>query len=378
MVSAQKPYLQIINKTGGTNHQALLIGLVQALHYIGVMVGSAIVGSLSDRLGRRKAITTTGILALCTLALLTSLQNYAWALGARLVFGLNIGAFDSVGLNWSAETASSRRRGLAVGLALSCAAFGACHSYFLSYGLSQVYKNAFSFRFTIGFQVVYMVYIMTAAFILPESPRWLVRVGLHDEARAVLSELNAVDASGPEVHKQAVEDDLAKIQNAIESERKHNAAYSYLAMLFKNDRYKTVRRSWTAIFVQFVCQFMIGAGFVATYGINIFSSSGWDPNLAALLAGFGILIQASAGVPGAMLSDRLGRRRSMWFGGIFGSFLLVMIAMCGYFVNKHAESNPALSKRYSIGVIVILYLWNVHFGMTWRESVANLIEMSLI
>lgn len=112
---------------------------------------------------------------------------------------------------------------------------------------------------------------------------------------------------------------------------------------------------------------MVGAGFVATYGIRIFSSSGWDADLSALLTGFAILVQAASGIPGAVLSDKLGRRKSMWCGGLFGSFLLIVIGMCGYFVNKHAEKEPALARKYSIGVIVILYLWNIQYGMTWRK-----------
>lgn len=132
---------------------------------------------------------------------------------------------------------------------MSAAAFGACQCYFITYGLSKIYSGAFVFRFTIAFQMVYMVYIMATAYILPESPRWLVRVGLHEEARSVLAEFSAVETASVEEQEASVDDDLRAIQNAIESEREHSAAYSYAAMLFKNDRYSTTRRSWTAIFV---------------------------------------------------------------------------------------------------------------------------------
>jgi MFS family permease len=82
-------------------------------------------------------------------------------------------------------------------------------------------------------------------------------------------------------------------------------------MLFRRDHYSTARRTWSALFVQFATQFCIGAGLVATYGIIIFQTSGWSSNLAALIAGVGIITQAVFGLPGALLADKMGRRPAM-------------------------------------------------------------------
>jgi MFS family permease len=201
-VSSQKSYLEIVGLADGSQYSQLLIGTINALYYIGVMTGALLIGSISDRIGRRKACVCSGILALVAVAIFTTLQNFSWAVGGRMFVGLATGAFDAVGLNWSAETAKSKRRGLAFGLIMSCAALGASQSYFITYGLSKHKTGEFIWRFTIAFQAIYIMFIMTFSFLLPESPRWLVRVGLYDEAREVLSALTDDDGLPPIEHKK--------------------------------------------------------------------------------------------------------------------------------------------------------------------------------
>lgn len=366
-VSALPSYLRIVGLDDGSQNSELLIGTINALYYIGVIIGSLIIGSYSDRVGRRKAIVSSAICALVVLAIFSALQNFAWALVGRLCLGLFIGAFDTAGLNWTAETAKSHRRGLAIGLAMSCASFGACQSFFISYGLSKHYHGQFVWRFTIAFQSVYILIITTLCFVLPESPRWLVRVGRFKEARDVLSCLSGDDGLPAPTSDNEINDQLRAMQQALTEERLNKASASYLKMLFRRDHYRTARRTWTALFIQFSTQFCIGAGLVATYGIRIFGSGGWSTDTATLLAGFGILTQAVFGVPGAMLSDKIGRRPAMIGGALLGSVVLVFIGMCGYFVTKYSGSDITKAKQFSAGTVALVLLWSAQFSMTWRE-----------
>ena len=377
-VSSQPAYLSLVGLDDGTSRSQLLIGTINALYYVGVMGGALVIGSFSDRVGRRKACVTAGIFALTSVAIFAALRNFAWALGGRIFMGLCVGAFDAVGLNWSAETAKSNRRGLALGLAMSSAAFGASQSYFISYGLSNQQQSAFVFRFTIAFQVIFMIYVMTASFLLPESPRWLVKVGLYDEARYILSAMSRDDELEAGEHRRKVDADVWAIRRAIEEEREQNATTSYLGMLFTRDKFSTARRSWTAIFVQFAAQFMVGASLVATYGIQIFQSGGWTGKLPALLAGIGIVTQAVFGLPGAILADKIGRRAALVGGSFFGSLLLMFIGMCGYYVSKLSPEHPVLAKNYSTAVIALLLIWCAQFGLTWCKSLKESCYCSML
>lgn len=364
-VSSSSSYLKIVGLNDGTSQSQLLIGTINALYYIGVVIGSLVVASFSDLVGRRKAIVSTAFIALATLAFFATLQNFAWALIGRSCLGLAIGAFDTVGLNWTAETAKSRRRGLSIGLTMSCAAFGACQAFFIAYGLAKSHPSEFVWRFTIAFQTIFILTIATASCILPESPRWLVRAGNYGEAHKVLSALSGDDGLEQDEHIASISGQIALMQQALIEERQNNASSSYLSMLFVQDRYRTARRTWTALFIQFSCQFCIGAGLVATYGIQLFSSGGWSAQTATLLAGFGILTQVLFGLPGAMLSDRIGRRPALIGGAFCGSVILCFIGMCGYFVTEHKSNDLAKAKQFGVGTVALVLLWSAQFGMTW-------------
>lgn len=367
-ISTLPSYLRAVGLDDGTTHSQLLVGTINALYYIGVVVGSLIVGSYSDKVGRRKAIVSSAIIALVVLVVFAALRTFAWALIGRMCLGLCIGAFDTVGLNWTAETAKSRRRGLAIGLAMSAAACGASQAFFISYGLTRQYSGEFVWRFTIAFQTVFILTITTASFILPESPRWLVRVGLFEEARNVLSDLTKDNNVNNPEHNKNIEDEVMAMHQALTEERENNASTSYLKMLFARDRYSTARRTWTALFVQFSNQFCIGAGLVATYGIQIFASGGWSGDVASLLAGVGILTQVLFGLPGALLSDKVGRRPAMVVGAFTGSVVLCFVGMSGYFVNKYADSDPAKAKHFSTATVALVLLWSAQYGLMWCKS----------
>ncbi|GJC96400.1 low-affinity glucose transporter hxt3 [Colletotrichum higginsianum] len=162
-----------------------------------------------------------------------------------------------------------------------------------------------------------------------------------------------------------VEIELESVSKTIEMERRHSSSTSYWAMFTAPDDLRTARRTWSAIFVQFATQAMVGSGFVSGYGIQIFETGGWSPDLAALLAGLAIVTQAVFGMPGAIFSDKLGRRKAMIGGAAVGAVILALIGMCGYFVDKHSESNPALAKSYGSATVALVFLWCAVFGATW-------------
>ncbi|KAH8667705.1 major facilitator superfamily domain-containing protein [Ilyonectria robusta] len=257
-VSSIPSYLARIGLDDGTKHSELLIGVVNAIYWVGVIIGALLISPISDSIGRRRALVCAGVYAMFIIPIFAGLQNFAWALSLRFLNGLATGAFDAVGLNWSAESSASNHRGRAIGLHMCCAALGASQSYFL-----------------------------------------------------------------------------------------------------------TVRRTWSALFVQFATQAMVGVGVVSGYGIKIFQTGGWSNDLAALLSGVGIVIQAAFGFPGAFCADKIGRRNAFIYGALAGSVLLAFIGMCGHFVANNVDTDLPLAKSYSSAVVALVMIWSAQFGLTW-------------
>lgn len=362
-VSSTPSYLKVVGLNDGSQHTQLLIGTINAIYWIGVMIGALLVGWFSDRVGRRRAIVFAGMFGLLVVPLFSSLQNFTWALILRFLNGFFTGAFDSVGLNWAAESVNARYRGFAIGSQLCCAATGASISYFMVYGLSKVTTTEILWRLPIAFQLVYAVLVLSSVYFLPESPRWLVQVGLFEEARDVLLKLRG---SGLEEGMDgAVKLELETMAKAIEKEVEANSSSTYWSMLTKRDQVHTARRTWSAFLVQFGVQALIGVGVVSGYGGKIFETGGFSTETSALLAGVGIVTQAIFGIPGAMFSDKIGRRRAMVYGAFISSIVLALIGVCGHFVNKYAGTNPALAKRFGLATIALVELWSAVFGLTW-------------
>jgi MFS family permease len=362
-VSALPSYLQVVDLDDGTQYTQLLIGTINGIYWIGVMCGALIVGWFSERVGRRKAVVFWGIFGLVIVPLFVSLQSFAWALVLRFFNGFFTGAFDSVGLNWSAESVDARHRGRAIGLQLCCAASGASISYFIVYGLSKSASSDIIWRLPLAFQLIFALFILSMVYFLPESPRWLARVGLIEEAKDVLRAMKS--GANAEERYAAADADLVSILEAIRLEVDSDSSATYWQMFTARDKLHTSRRTWSALFVQFGVQAMAGVGVVSGYGVKIFETGGWSTETAALLSGFGIITQAAFGIPGALWADRIGRRRAMVYGAIVGSILLALIGICGHYVHLDAHTNPRRAKSYGAATVALVEVWSAVFGLTW-------------
>ena len=371
-VSSTPSYLKVVNLSDGSQHTQLLIGLVNSMYWIGVLLGALIISPISDAIGRRKALVLTGIYGLLIIPIFTGLQSFTWALVLRLLNGIATGAFDSVGLNWSAEIADHRHRGRVIGAEMVCGACGASQAYFLVYGLNKDTTSQLIWRFPLAFQLVFLLFVLVLAFILPESPRWLLRNGHVNETKGVLFSLNADRGSSSEIAAQ-IDSEVVSIQQAVEQELSlQKKGTNYLHMLFsQKDRYQLARRSWSAIFVQFACQAMVGAGVASGYGMKIFMTGGWSSDISSLLAGMGIVTQMLFGAAGAAFSDKLGRRKAMIYGSLFGAVIFVMIGLCGHYIAQYKEIDPDHARQYSKGVIALVFTWSAQYGFTWCMVLAT-------
>ena len=65
---------------------------------------------------------------------------------------------------------------------------GVVIAYWTDYGTSS-YESGFQWRFPLGFQAVFAVFLILQIVGLPKTPRWLMQHDRHEEARQVVSQL---------------------------------------------------------------------------------------------------------------------------------------------------------------------------------------------
>ncbi|GAW24379.1 hypothetical protein ANO14919_139630 [Xylariales sp. No.14919] len=366
-VSSVDSYREIVGLGSGSSHDSVILGIISASYWLGVIAGALFCGWISDLVGRRKTIVCFCILGLVVVPLLTALENFAWALVLRILNGAVTGALDSATLTWSAETTHHKRRGRAIAMELAVSAYGAGFAYFSVYGLTSEYSSTVVWRLPIAIQLILIFITLALIWFLPESPRWLIKMGRVSEVHEVLKTLSSFDQDDEgRSETGAIQSTVESIEHALDVERQFEASSNYFTILFRPDRFSTPRRSWTALFIQFSAQFLVGGGLIAAYGISVFETGGWPARTATLLTGVTFVVVATSGMIGAIFfADRLGRRNTFACGALIGGILTILIGVCALYVSHYSETDNALSKRYSIGVVALQFIWGVNFGLTW-------------
>src|SRR5215467_8708423 len=162
---------------------AKTIGVVSAIGLLGYLMGSAICGFVADRIGRKKTILFTLILYSIfsasrglskTLSLFALLNFFTWFF---------VGAESSTVPPYLAELWPSRIRGKLVGWMM--AFFGAGIALSSLWALLTIPTLGWRWALLLTAPFGFIVGILR--WILPESPRWLVRAGRSSEAQEVLS-----------------------------------------------------------------------------------------------------------------------------------------------------------------------------------------------
>ena len=152
---------------------------------IGAILGAGFWGWLADRIGRRKVFMATVInFSLATGALaLTPDHGWLYLCAFRFLVGLGVGGLYCVDLPLVQEFMPVSRRGLIGGLVTCCIPIGVMTGSLLSGYLGE----------EVGWRGLFAVGLLPAALTLlirawvPESPRWLMRMGRPEEARQSLA-----------------------------------------------------------------------------------------------------------------------------------------------------------------------------------------------
>ena len=152
---------------------------------VGAILGAGFWGWLADRIGRRKVFIATVInFSLATGALaLTPDNGWIYLVGFRFLVGLGVGGLYCVDLPLVQEFMPASWRGVIGGLVTCCIPIGVGIGSLLAGHLTA----------DIGWRGLFAVGLLPAALTLlirawvPESPRWLLRMGRVEEARRSLA-----------------------------------------------------------------------------------------------------------------------------------------------------------------------------------------------
>src|SRR5690242_10513310 len=150
---------------------------------VGAMVGAAVSGWLSDRIGRKWTKFTSGCVYVVGGLGSAFAPGTEWLLASRFVLGLAVGTASFVSVEYISEQAPPRLRGGVTSFNQLMVTTGILVAYLVAAGFQNVPGT---WRWMLGLSVVPGLALALGMLTVPYSPRWLVGQGRHDEAREVL------------------------------------------------------------------------------------------------------------------------------------------------------------------------------------------------
>ncbi|KAJ4418189.1 hypothetical protein N0V85_001521 [Neurospora sp. IMI 360204] len=342
-VITESPFTSVFPTMKDPNVQ----GIVIASFELGALVGALACLDLGDRLGRR-ATVWFGMLFMLVGGIL---QCSAWHVGqlatGRVISGIGLGLQVATVPSWQAECAKPHSRGRWVMIEGGLQTFGVACGQLIGYGFFFV-KGQAQWRVPVGIQLIPALIVFVFINFLPESPRWLIKHGMFDEATHNLAKLRGLAPDDPVL--------LAERDAIIASYEAQSqmATFSYKE-LFDNGPTKTLYRIAIGTFFQ-AAQQLSGINMVSTYANKILQESfDLSPSMSHLIAAMGGLEYALCSLLSVLLIEGLGRRRSFMItaGGMGVCFAII------------AGLTSTADRTCQLVAAGFLFLFNTFFGLAW-------------
>lgn len=336
-------------------------GGIVSIYYFGTLLGCLMGGVLGDRIGRIKTMLVGSIWVLIGATLQCSAQNIAWMLCARVVNGIGTGYLNAIVPVWSAEVASHTSRGAFIASEFTLNIFGVVVAYWLEFALGYVGDGTTQvrWRFPIAFQIVPVLAFMLCVPYMPESPRWLMKMGRVEEARTILGRLRSETGN---VEDAGVIAEYEEIVVAVEMEKEHAAGNSYLAMFlgWHDSDLHVARRVQLSIWLQIV-QEWCGIAAITVYAPTIFAEAGYGARKSQWLSGLNDITYCLSTLLAVVTIDRLGRRIGLWWGAVGQGTSLILAGAFSRLLKDHPEK----ATEYGGAAALFVFTYTAIFGATW-------------
>lgn len=323
-------------------------GAVVAALLLGAMLGAALAGPLSDRMGRRRLIMIAGV-TFTIGALAAAAAPSAWPLvGARFVIGLAVGSAALVVPLYLSEIAPTELRGRVASLNQMMIVIGILAAFIVN----AILASSGDWRLMLGLAAVPSVILLLGMIGMPETPRFLVHHGEEGEAREVLEEVTQDSAKREDQPEQKIEE----IRDVDEQEA------SGLRSLLNEG---WVRPALVVAIGLAVLQQFIGINTIIYYAPTTLQSVGFAADSAIYLNLIIGVLNVAMTIVAIRIIDRVGRK-PMLLAGLVG--MVLSLAVLGIasevLATPNSPGDPA-----AIVTFICLAGFIVSFAATWGPVV---------
>src|ERR687889_1147640 len=293
-------------------------GLIVSFLLVGAVVGALSGGPFTDRFGRRWTAMLAAIIFAVGALIVALTPTVVILIFGRFVLGLGVGLASLVVPLYIAEIAPPDTRGALVSLNQLMITIGILVSYLVGVAFTPIE----GWRWMFAVAIIPAMILGIGMFLLPESPRWLVKNGKLDKARAVLSR-SRVEAE--------VETEMQQMEELERIERQQ-AQVGYKELLAPWIRPALIIGIGLAVFQQ-----ITGINTVIYYAPTILEIVGFSAGgaIAATALGVGV-VNVGFTILAVRIIDRAGRRLLLLIG-LIG--MTVSLALLGFVFSLESTSS---------------------------------------
>ena len=315
------------------------LGFTVAMATIGTIVGALFSGNLADRYGRKPMLYGIGVLYV--IGSLGSAFTPGGSHGLFLVFrffgGVGVGMSSVCAPIYTAEIAPAAHRGRLVGLVQGNVVLGILLAYLSNYVIRLIAPEDVAWRWMLGVMAVPAVVFLVLLLAVPETPRWLMSMGLENEAVAVSRRLCSTRAES--------DDQISEIRAQLAEQ----AELRSVKVRFFSRRYRKVilLAFCIAMFNQ-----MSGVNAILYYAPVVIQEAGASADSSYLMSVAVGLMNLIATMAALTVIDRIGRRALMIVGSI--GYLAALGFLAGVMFGFSGHFNTTSSVLVLIGLLVFI------------------------
>ncbi|QID84730.1 hexose transporter hxt9 [Saccharomyces pastorianus] len=276
------------------------MGLIVSIFNVGCAVGGILLSKVGDIYGRRIGlIAVTSIYVVGILVQITSTHKWYQYFIGRIISGLGVGGIAVLSPMLISEVSPKQIRGNLVQLYQLMGTMGIFLGYCTNYGTKN-YDDSTQWRVGLGLCFAWATFMISGMMFVPESPRFLVEVGRHEEAKRSISKSNKVSVDDP-----ALLAEYDAIRAGIELELAGNASWVMIQSL----------------------QQLTGDNYFFYYGTTIFKSIGLkDSFQTSIIIG---VVNFFSSFVAIYTIERFGRRTCLLWGAAAMLCCFIVFASVG-------------------------------------------------
>lgn len=329
VIGGAKPFYELFFAIGDA---PVLQGWAMSSALIGCVFGAVMAGRTADKFGRKKLLIAAAVLFIVS-ALTTGLANqFSWFIVYRLIGGLGIGIASTISPVYIAEIAPPARRGLFVSINQLTIVLGILAAQItnmliaqpvaesaLAQDILQSWNGQWAWRFMFWAELLPALVFFALMFLVPETPRFLVKAGRPDRAEAILSRIGG---------NNYARESMVHIKASLNESLRDSTAKISLKPLFS----KSVAPIVLIGVILAAFQQWCGINVIFNYAQEVFTSAGYSVNDMFI----NIVITGSANLVFTLVAmgtvDKWGRRRLMLLGSGGLAVIYLLIGLF-YFLN---------------------------------------------